>query len=363
MWVLRPAPCGSCSARCRQRAWERPEVYDRTFDKHGRGCADSMRSNAPAKSIFGKAHDMPLIIRSPKKATLVVRLSGGLGNQMFIYAVARRLAAVNDAELVVDDWSGFARDVVYGSKYALAPFSISARMANRSERLFPFERLRRYIKKRLARKAAFDKAKYILIQKAGAFESQLLDRRLKGVTFIEGIRASEDYFKDIEDLIRQEYAFATPPEPADEPLLQLIAGVPSVAVHFRWFKTSETDNATNLDLGYYEKAFAYVESRIDAPHYFIFSDRPAEAAQALALHGRKFTVVDHASSASSMHRDLRLMSHCRHAIIANSTFSWWGAWLGESGDSVRLVVAPDPRNYPEMGWSSEKLIPHRWKRL
>jgi len=293
---------------------------------------------------------------------LIVRLVGGLGNQMFGYAAARRLALSNDAELVIDPWSGFARDVVYRRTYALAAFKVAARMATPGEMLLPFERGRRTLLKwREARKPFADR-RYILQQGAN-IESRLLSRRLARTTFMEGVWPSEDYFADVAPQIRSEFALREAPGGRNEELAQQMQDRNSVAVHVRFFKAEVADTGSNIGPAYYGAAMAAILERIGPAHFYVFSDRPAEAADKLGLSSDTATLVDHNSGDDAAHLDMWLMSQCRHAVIANSTFSWWGAWLGDERAEGRIVIAPDPARYPAMGWSSQRLLPDRWTKV
>ena len=294
------------------------------------------------------------------KPKLIVRLIGGLGNQMFGYAAARRLALANDAELVIDPWSGFARDVFYQRQYALAPYKVAARLAKPGEMLWPFERGRRELLKWREARKPFDKRRYIL-QQGVDFEGRLLARRLEAATtFIEGVWPSEGYFADESSHIRSELALRYAPVGRDAELGQQMQEHNSVAVHVRFFKPDMEDTTSNIGLGYYRGAIAEIQDRVGPAHFYVFSDRPAEAAQMLMLAPGTATLVDHNSGEVAAPWDLWLMSHCRHAIIANSTFSWWGAWLGDARSEGRIVIAPDPALYPAMGWSSQRLVPDRW---
>lgn len=311
-------------------------------------------------SIVGRSAGEPSTRPRRMSSKLIVRLVGGLGNQMFGYAAARRLAHVNGAELVIDDRSGFSRDLVYRRRYALKPFRLSARLATNWERLLPFERPRRALLEATARRRPFAERRYIR-QEGPAFESRLLDVRLRGTTLMEGVWPSEDYFKDIGDRIRREFAIESPADPRNREVALAIEGSQSVALHVRWFKADAANTASNLDIGYYHRATEAIRSRLDGAHFFVFSDRPEAAAEKLGLRGGSVTLVDHNTNDDAAHLDLWLMSKCRHAVIANSTFSWWGAWLGDAAD--RMVIAPDPERYPAMGWSSERFLPDRWTRL
>lgn len=293
---------------------------------------------------------------------LIVRLSGGLGNQMFGYAAARRLAIKTGAELVVDPWSGFVRDTVYGRRFALGPFAIAARMATTSEMLRPFERARRALLKRREARKPYDARRYV-VQDEDAFEARLLTKPVMGTTFIEGVWPSEDYFLDVACQVRADFALKAMPHGRVEVLGQQMKNSNSVAVHVRFFKTDSTDTSSNVGADYYTRSLAMIRERVVPAHFYVFSDRPADAAQKLGLATDEATLVDHNGGDLVAHHDLWLMSQCRHIVIANSTFSWWGAWLGDTGGDGRMVIAPDPARYPAMGWSLERFLPDRWLKV
>src|SRR5680860_1301943 len=116
---------------------------------------------------------------------IVPRILGGLGNQPFSYAAARRLALVNNAELVIDNVSGFVRDHTYQRGYQLDHFSIPCRKATAFERLEPFSRARRYLKRRLSRRLPFEERGYI-VQEGIEFDSRLLQVKPHGSVYLEG---------------------------------------------------------------------------------------------------------------------------------------------------------------------------------
>ena len=103
---------------------------------------------------------------------------------------------------------------------------------------------------------------------------------------------------------------------------------------------------------------ALIESKVDTPHYFLFSDDPGAAGALLSQHAQRLTIVSHNQGEDNAHADLWLMSHCRHFITANSTFSWWGAWLGK--DPNKIVVTPDLGMSKKSAWGFRGLIPERW---
>jgi hypothetical protein len=111
----------------------------------------------------------------------------------------------------------------------------------------------------------------------------------------------------------------------------------SVAIHVRFF--DDPNRQDDMSADFYNRAVQIMESHTCDAHYFIFSDRPAEAAEKIELPSGKVTLVNHNLGDSDAYADLWLMSLCKHFIIANSTFSWWGAWLSESVDKKVIASA------------------------
>ena len=109
---------------------------------------------------------------------IITRIKGGLGNQLFCYAVARRLALVNNAELIIDDVTGFIRDKKFCRQYMLDHFNIPCRKATSYERLEPFERYRRGILKLMSRRKKFCERKYIEQERLG-FDTRMLSLKIK----------------------------------------------------------------------------------------------------------------------------------------------------------------------------------------
>ena len=111
-------------------------------------------------------------------------------------------------------------------------------------------------------------------------------------------------------------------------------------------------------LDYYERAVKHVSERVSDPVFFLFSDDPDWVRANLNVHGTVEVVDQNGPDAGS--EDLRLMSRCRHHIVANSTFSWWGAWL--NGGAPKIVVAPQ-RWFADESMNAVDLIPEAWVKL
>ncbi len=283
---------------------------------------------------------------------IFARLRGRLGNQMFQYAVARAVALRNGVELVLD-----ARDFIDDPKheYALGDFPVAARIGRDGE--LPPDR-------RAGLRYAWWKFRAIrdgrLCRERGtAFEPRVL--ALGDGAILHGYWQSERYFEDHADTIRAELTPRTPPSAANADWLARIRESPAaVSVHVR--RGDYVSQAKNRDLflalapSYYAAAAQELCERLGGtPDFYVFSDAPDWAESEIRLPGPK-TVLRHNDGAAAF-EDLRLMAACRHHIIANSSFSWWGAWLDPSPD--KIVVAPG-RWFGERGGDASDIVPESW---
>jgi len=288
---------------------------------------------------------------------VITLIHGGIGNQLFCYAAARRLALVNGAELVIDDVTGFARDSDYQRRYQLQHFRIPCRIATRSERLQPFPRIRRRLKRAINRNREFDLRTYVQ-QEQVDFDARLLRRVLKGTLYLEGYWQSEDYFRDVESVIRADLQITPPTDPINAATAAAMRSRVSVAAHVRFFDAPGC-GVNNAPAAYYARAVAKMEALAPHSHYFVFSDRPEMARALIPLPDERVTSVAHNRSDAGAYADLWLMQQAKHFIIANSTFSWWGAWLGS--DSSGIVIAPGfVMREGKAWWGFDRLLPERW---
>lgn len=300
------------------------------------------------------------------KAKVLVRIFGGLGNQLFCYAAARRLALANNAKLVIDDISGFDFDIVYQRGYQLDHFSIPCRKATAAERLEPFSRVRRHLKRRWNMRRPFELRSYIQ-QEDIDFDPRLLTLRPKGRLYLEGYWQGEGYFKDVESQIRDDLRITPPTDDQNQQMVQRIRNAPAVAVHVRFFDEPGTASgdgvkANNAPGDYYQRAIAEMEQSVPSAHYFVFSDRPQEAKARLLLPESRMSLVHHNQGDAMAYADLWLMTQCQHFIIANSTFSWWGAWL--AAHPGKVVIAPVfEKRGGGTAWGFKGLLPSEWVAL
>jgi Glycosyl transferase family 11 len=290
---------------------------------------------------------------------IISRIKGGLGNQLFCYAAARRLALANCAELVIDDVTGFARDYEYRRMCALDHFNISVRKATSAELLEPYERYRRGVKKWFSRRKSFFDRNY-LEQEGQDFDKRLLELKVSGTLYLDGLWQSENYFKDEEQTIRKDLTIIAPADELNQSMADKIRNNNAVALHVRWFSSPGSISTHNVSSGYYNRAIAMMEESLDRPHYFMFSDDSDAARTKITIPDDRVTFVTHNRGDENAFADLWLMTLCKHFIIANSTFSWWGAWLG--GGNNKVVICPSG-NATSASWDFKGLIPGGWIKI
>lgn len=290
---------------------------------------------------------------------VITRIKSGLGNQLFCYAAARRLALLNNAELVIDDITGFVRDRLYHRTYMLDHFRIPVRKATPAERLTPFERYRRGLLKWYCRRKPFSERRY-LEQEGIDFDERLLSIRVRGPLYLDGWWQSEGYFKDVEHTIRDDLQMIPPTDDLNQRMAAEIRESISVAVHVRWFDRDGEAAGHNVCPDYYRRALSLMEEKLPSPRYFLFSDDPEAVRARFSLPAGRTTFVSHNRSDANAYADLWLMTQCQHFITANSTFSWWGAWLG--GDKEKVVICPSA-NANIAAWGFKGQIPDSWLKI
>ena len=176
----------------------------------------------------------------------------------------------------------------------------------------------------------------------------------KGIVFYRGGWHSELNFTAVADAVKRRFRFPEIQDAAVLAVIDRIKSCQSVSLHLRrgdYLELSEFQGVCTED--YYEHAIAYLESQIENPEYFVFSDDPTYAREQFGAKAN-FHIID-LNCGDNAWRDLYMMSLCRHNIIANSTFSWWGAWLNDNPS--KIVVHP---RYHLNGVETRDFYPRNW---
>ena len=290
---------------------------------------------------------------------IIVYLMGGLGNQMFQYALGRSLCLRNSANLYLDQSSGFLRDFMYKRIYELGSLPIIAGNAG-SLRQTPF-----WFEQLLVK--VFSRRELTCIHRPwGMFLSE--DLSLSSVTgianyemkcqrlWLRGYWQSETYFNDYKAQIAHELC---PPRPSDSFFLQaadLIENCNSVAVGVRLFEEVPGESKTGVggltQKSFYRTAALQIAESYSNPVFFVFCTLNSPIIHTLDLPGQVFYITHENGFTGTLQR-LWLISRCRHHILSNSSFYWWGAWLAEQNSPATQVYASD-------NFTNKNTIPARW---
>jgi hypothetical protein len=272
----------------------------------------------------------------PASRLIVVEIIGGLGNQMFQYAAATTLACRLGAALRLDV-GGFADYPL--RRFELGEWRVPVEIATADEvRLARRDDLPRRLVRRLARLARRPVCD-VYVEPSFHCDDSFFD--LRPPIWLRGYFQSPRYFAGNEDAIRRGFTLRDELSSDAAALSAAIAATPMpVSLHVRrgdYVTNAHTKSVhDSVDVAYYRRAIEIIDAlTAGAAHYFIFSDDP-DYVRATYGELRRHTVID--GSGRRPHEDMILMSQCRHNVIANSSFSWWGAWLNANPD--RRVVAP-----------------------
>jgi hypothetical protein len=284
---------------------------------------------------------------------IIVKLQGGLGNQLFQYAMGRHLSIKNNDVLIVDNsFLNITNASGYTLRsYELDIFPITPAIQNQ-EKYFGKTILSR-IRSKLSR------IKYVG-ERSFKFMPEVLD--LTGDTYLEGFWQTEKYFCDIADIIRDDLIFLPDLNDVNTQVARQINTCNAVSLHVRRTDYVSKDAAAtyhNLcSLSYYFNAIEEVVKAVPDAVFFLFSDDMPWVRENLQLDYPHY-FIDHNKGKDS-YADMQLMSMCKHHIIANSSFSWWSAWLNKY--EHKIVVAPEKWFYnPEIDTSD--IIPESWLKL
>lgn len=284
---------------------------------------------------------------------VIQKLTWWLWNQMFQYAYIKSLSLRN--------WIDFKLDIseyqVYFRPFELEIFNIEKKYCLTKEIPF-FERFKfnnRYLNVILHKS-------FWMINKNHIYEKSLkFDKKFLWIKkwYIEWFFQSEKYFKDYENEIRSDFYFVKEISHKNKEILDIINSTNSVSIHVRrWdYISNKLANKTHgvCDLEYYTTSIKFINSKISDSVFFFFSDDIEWVKQNIKITNKSY-YIDWNTWEDSF-EDMRLMSNCKHNIIANSSFSWWWAWLNKNNSPI--VIAPkkwfnnnllDPIDILKEGW-------------
>jgi hypothetical protein len=288
---------------------------------------------------------------------IITKIQGGLGNQMFQYALGKTLALRNNTELKLD--TTLFRNYEFHS-YSLGHLNIQETLATDEEiRSFEKYRARKGKLGKILNPLFADKARY-MDESAWTFVPEALE--LKDPCYINGYWQSEKYFIEIEDTIRKEFSLREPLDQYSRDMAAKISATPgSVMLHIRRGDFVYHPYASKM-MGvcppeYYDAAQAIIRERVQDPHYFVFSDDLKWVKEHVKTG---FPTEYIGQGPEKNYQDLDLMRLCTHHILSNSTFGWWGAWLS---DHSRTGITIAPTRWNNKNFDTKDLIPEHWIKL
>lgn len=288
---------------------------------------------------------------------VVVKLMGGLGNQMFQFAFGLAVAKERNEKMFLDISSLVNKELEGNNPrdYELGIFTYHVQKTNILRSKYQIFFLK------LLKKMNFS---FLLSHIIEGKNVELLKEK-QCVTYLEGYWQSEDYFKKYEPEIKKCFEFRPNSSEENKTLLNKISSKNSVSIHVRRgdyvsdYQTNQFHGVSSME--YYEQAIIYLKKKLIKPFFFVFSDDPEWVLQNFNLDKNESEIVDFNFGNKSF-EDLRLMKSCEHNIIANSSFSWWGAWL--NSNPQKIVIAPKKWFANSIKESqSQNIVPKEWKRI
>lgn len=284
----------------------------------------------------------------------IVKFNGGLGNQMFQWAFGRSLEKQTGVKTYFD-MSFFEK------KYA-RPFELDIFTLNTPKIEDFWTKLKLGIIWKLRKKLNNKSLLGLNFYSEAHFEFDENLFKLKPNTYIEGFFQNEKCFSDVEKELRADFQFKNQPDETNQKLIDKIDSTNSISLHIRRGDYVQKKRYQNLyatcSLDYYKRGVEYIAQKTQNPTLFIFSDDINWVKENLNLPYES-VYVSHNTGVKS-YEDLRLMSNCKHNVIANSSFSWWGAWLNNNPD--KIIIAPE-KWFNDNSINQNDVIPKNWVKL
>ncbi len=270
---------------------------------------------------------------------IIANLTGGLGNQMFQYAFGRATAERNKTTLKLHFTNALLNTP---REFELDLFNITASLATEDD----------LNKMNIMQNPILNRVFYLLDERLGIqFNRHITTERVPYTyndsylqipdnRYLQGYWSHSEYFEHIRDILMKEF---TPKKPLDEKNQKIVEQMRksnSISLHVRRgdYITNKT-GPTFVGIEYYKKTIKDMNNKVKNPYYFVFSDDITWCKESLSSILPDVTFIDH-NTARNSYKDLILMSNCKHNITANSTFSWWAAWLNPNKN--KIIISPNP---------------------
>ena len=278
---------------------------------------------------------------------IVVKLMGGMGNQMFQYALGRSLSIKYNTQLKID--LSFLKNKNMGTNFTYRDYDLNIFNMSEDFEIGSVNLL------------GVNEPNFSYSQPLIDMIKSKMDEDVNNSFLLNGYWQTPKYFQDIEDQIRTDFTFRDKVEEADESIKEIlnqIKSTNSVLLNVRRTDYLNTDYHGVMGDEYLKKGVELIESKIENPHYFLFSDDVEWCKDNIKFDN--MTIVDHSYKGDRFSYYLQLMKNCKHFIIPNSSFAWWAAWLNE--DSDKIVIAPE-KWFTDSNINTSDLIPDNWIRI
>jgi uncharacterized protein (DUF1499 family) len=285
---------------------------------------------------------------------IITRISGGLGNQMFQYAIAKSIAQKNN--------DTFKLDITFYPKQTLRKYELNLLNINENIAL-ENESIQLRGKEgfifRVCKKLSLPlnrPTSYLQEKENTVFDETIYNQ--EGNIYLDGFWQNEKYIIDIRKELIQDFTPKNNRSIEAQKYLNNINKTNSISLHVRrgdYVSNQHTNNVHGVcDINYYKRAIDYIKNEIENPIFYIFSDDIIWCKENFSFLKEKVFI----DKTENLIDDLELMMHCKHNIIANSSFSWWGAWLNTN--KQKIVISPI------LWWNTKRNLhpgAHNWKRL
>lgn len=290
---------------------------------------------------------------------IISKISHGLGNQLFQYAIARSLSIERNTALYLDSRyynHTYASDTFRSFKlkhfninYKLLDNSPALIYLSKSTKLFPGRSLTPFFK--------------LIRDKEHGFDRNVSTEKSL-IIYLSGFWQTEKYFSEIKEVLQEELTLKSGTSEQFESYKKQILNEPfPVSLHIRrgdYVNNTQFSNQFGfIGLDYYRRAIGMFREKTPGCKFFVFSD-DLEWVKSNLDTGPEFIYVENTGENADL-EDLMLMRTCSHHIIANSSFSWWGAWLNPKNDKIVVAPAKWYNNMPDL--STNELIPENWIKL
>jgi len=279
---------------------------------------------------------------------IIVKLMGGMGNQMFQWAFAKSLSLKYNMDLKVD--LSFLKNRNMGHNFVYRDYDLDIFNIDSD---FDIPQIRVAV----VNEPHFNYSELMIGSIDNALNS---DSNIN--LLIDGYWQTPKYFNDFENKIRDSFTFRNKVEDSEDDkiktMLNNITSTNSVMLNVRRTDYLNTNFHGVMGMEYIESGIKLIESKIENPHYFLFSDDVEWCVENIKIDN--MTIVDHSYKGDRFSYYLQLMKNCKHFIIPNSSFAWWAAWLNDNDN--KIVITPK-QWFTDENINTNDLIPNNWIKI